>query len=69
MAIEATIRKWGNSFGVLLPKNFVERKQLKENDVILIDVVKEADLSDVFGSLKMGMSGQEFKDMVRKGWD
>ena len=69
MAVEAKVRQWGNSLGVILPKQFVEHEELHEGDVILLDVVKEADLSDIFGSLPRKMSGQEFKDMVRKGWE
>jgi len=69
MATEVLIRKWGNSIGVVLPKEFVKDNGLKENEKVLIDVVKEADLTKLFGSLKRKMSGQAFKDMVRKGWD
>lgn len=70
MAIEVSIKKWGNSMGIILPKNLVETQHLKENDKIIIQVVKKADFSDIFGLLKKRkMSGQEFKDMVRKGWD
>tara|TARA_Y100000034_G_scaffold89696_1_gene107975 strand:+ start:1305 stop:1415 length:111 start_codon:yes stop_codon:yes gene_type:complete len=29
---------------------------------------KGANLVDVFGVLKRKMSGQKFKDMLRKGW-
>jgi len=68
MATEVLIRKWGNSIGVVLPKEFVKDNGLKENEKVLIDVVKEADLTKLFGSLKRKMSGQAFKDMVRKGW-
>ncbi len=70
MAVEVIVKKWGNSMGVILPKELVERQRLKEKDTIFIDVVKEVDLSDIFGSApKRIMSGQRFKDMVRKGWD
>ncbi len=70
MAIQVTIKKWGNSMGAIFPKGFLEEKNLKENDKVVIEVVKEADLSHLFGSLKgVRMTGQQFKDMVRKGWD
>ena len=69
MAVEVTIKKWGNSMGVILPIEMLEKKGLKENDKIQIEIVKEADLSHLFGTLKTGMSGQKFKDMVRKGWN
>ena len=68
MAIEVTVKRWGYSMGVVLPKQIVEEGKLRENERILIEVVKEADLSKLFGSLKRKMSGQEFKDMVKEGW-
>ncbi|MEK6886625.1 MAG: AbrB/MazE/SpoVT family DNA-binding domain-containing protein [Nanoarchaeota archaeon] len=68
MAEEVVIKKWGNSYGIVLPKEVMEKKHLKENEKIVIEVVKEANLQKMFGSLKRKMSGQEFKDMVRKGW-
>ena len=69
MAIQVAVKKWGNSMGVILPKKLVDEKQLKEDDIILIDVVQEADFSDDVGSLKdIKMSGQKFKDIVRGGW-
>ena len=68
MATEVMVRKWGNSIGVVFPKEFVEKKHLKVNEKIVVEIVKEADLRDIFGSLKRKASGQEFKDMVRRGW-
>jgi antitoxin component of MazEF toxin-antitoxin module len=68
MAVEATIRKWGNSLGLVLPNDFVDRENLKEDDKIVLEVVKKAELQGIFGSAKRKMSGQEFKDMVRQGW-
>ena len=68
MAIEVVVKKWGNSVGVILPKELVERESIKENEKVLLGVVKEANLEGIFGSLKRKMPGQEFKDMVRNGW-
>lgn len=71
MGIEVTVKKWGNSFGIVLPKEIVEKEGLKENKKIVINIIKQADLSDVFGSLKgkIRMSGQEMKDLSRKEWE
>ncbi len=69
MAVEAVARKWGNSIGIILPKGFVEKNHIKPKQKILLEVVKKADLSDVFGTSKIRMSGQAFKDMVREGWN
>jgi len=70
MAVEVKLKRWGNSMAVIVPNKIVEERHLKENDRIIIEVVKEADLSGMFGSLKpkRKLSGQEFKDSVRKGW-
>ena len=68
MASEVEVRKWGNSMGIILPKDIVAARELKLHDKILIDVVKKADLTSFFGSFKTKKSGQQFKDMVRKGW-
>ena len=71
MATEVIVRKWGSSLGIVLPKELVENKHLKERQKILIDVGKMADLTPVFGALKgkLKSSGQQFKDEVRKGWE
>ncbi len=70
MAIQVEVKKWGNSMGVILPKVLVEKENLEEDDKIIIEIVKKADLSAIFGSIKKRkMSGQEFKDMIRKGWE
>ena len=68
MTVALTVKKWGNSLGVVLPKEMTEKKHIHENDVIEITVVKEADIKHLFGSVKRKMSGQEFKDIVRESW-
>ncbi|MBI5553214.1 MAG: hypothetical protein HY917_00570 [Candidatus Diapherotrites archaeon] len=69
MSTEVTVKKIGNSMGVLFSKQYVEKEGLKPNQKLLLEVVKKADLADVFGSLKTKMTGQQFKDFVRKGWE
>jgi antitoxin component of MazEF toxin-antitoxin module len=71
MAVEVKLKKWGNSMAVIVPNRLIEQKRLKENDTITIEVVKKADLSNIFGTLKLdnSISGQEFKNLARKGWE
>lgn len=69
MAMEVVIKKWGNSLGAIFPKSEIEKGHLRANDKIIVEVVKKADLRDIFGTLKRKMSGQEFKDMVKEGWE
>ncbi len=69
MEAETVVKKWGGSLAVVLPKELVDNTHVGENDKVIISVRKEADLRGMFGSLKTKMTGQEFKDLVRKGWD
>ena len=68
MAVEVVVKKWGNSMGVILPKELVKEKNLKENEKISIELVREIDLSDIFGSLKgkFKMTSQQLKDEIRR---
>ncbi|MFH0863398.1 MAG: hypothetical protein V1875_10295 [Candidatus Altiarchaeota archaeon] len=68
MTVEVFVRKWGNSYGVVFPRDYVKQKGIEVNEKILVDVVREANLGGVFGTLKSSISGQDFKDEVRKGW-
>lgn len=67
MEVEVTVKKWGNSLAAILPKDLVEKEHLKENEKIRLLIVRPADLSDIFGTLKRKMSGQEFKNFIREG--
>jgi len=71
MAVEVKLKRWGNSMAVIVPNKLVEERNLKENDSIVIEIVKKADLSDIFDSLKSKrkLSGQDFKDLAREGWN
>ena len=68
IGIEVKVKKWGNSMGVILPKWVVEKEKLKENQKIRLSIIKETDLSDIFGVLKgkLKISAQKFKDEMRK---
>lgn len=72
------IKKLIEIYGVLIieelknhaeTKKIAEQQYLKEEDIIPALVVKEANLSHLYGSLKgkIKMSGQKFKNLARKG--
>lgn len=69
MATEVVLKKWGNSIAAIFPKEFIEKEHLKVNQKISIQILKKADLRDIFGTLKTKMTGQQFKDMAREGWE
>ena len=65
----AIVQKCGNSLGIKLPKELVEKQQIKEGVILSLPIViKKADISKIFGSIKTGVSGQKFKDRAREGW-
>lgn len=69
MTATVVVRKWGNSLGITLPKELVEGQNIKAGDVLSLPlVIKKADLSKIFGSLKTGENSQKFKDRAREGW-
>ncbi len=69
MTTTLEIKKIGNSLGLILPKELIKTKHLKQKERVTIEIVKEVDLRNVFGTLRRKMSGQSFKDMVREGWE
>ncbi len=68
MASQTFLKKWGNSLAVIIPREEIRKKNLSENDRVRVEIFKEADFSDVFGTLKTNITGQEFKDEIKKGW-
>ena len=71
MEIIATkLRRWGNSFGVVIPSETVIKEKLKENDPIEILIVRDASkvMKETFGMLKgkTKKTAQQMKDELRE---
>lgn len=64
-----TVKKWGSSMAVIIPKEIVKTQDIKEGDDIVLHVFKKGDLSDIFGTLKTKLTGQQLKDLSRKEWE
>ncbi len=61
------VKKWGNSFGVVLPANIVKAKNLKEGSELTIMIKEKNELKRAFGSLKnWNVNAQKIKDEIRK---
>ena len=69
MGTEVIVMKWGNSLGVILPEQLVKKEKLKENEKILVNIVKESKIKSLFNTLPRKLTGQKFKDLVRQGWE
>ncbi len=51
MPIEAELKAWGNSLGVIIPADEVKKLQLKKGDTVKIEVIKKKRI-DGFGIAK-----------------
>ncbi len=52
--IESKIRKWGNSYGVLIPKEEIEKENLRDNETVIVVIKRKmAPAKELFGSLKI----------------
>ena len=68
--IETKVKRWGNSFGVIIPSETVEIKNIKENDKIKVLIIKDSKeaLRKTFGLLKGKITKptQQIKDELRR---
>lgn len=68
--IECTTKKWGNSVGIVLPKDLVDNENIKINEKVVIDIKKVHKAKDFFGMLPNWKADtQKIKNELRKGWD
>jgi len=52
MNISVEVRKWGNSMGVLIPKDVAKKLHFNVGDKVILDVQKRGTiLKELFGSL------------------
>ena len=69
MATEATVREWGGSLGVIIPRSLVHREDIKPGEKVIIEIRKKAPLKEFFGALKGAkIDSQKMKDESRKMW-
>ncbi|MBI2444857.1 AbrB/MazE/SpoVT family DNA-binding domain-containing protein [Candidatus Micrarchaeota archaeon] len=66
--MQGVIKKWGNSYGILLPKNVLEKGHFKEGQKVeLLINPKTNILKKTFGMFKdFPLSGQQVKDEARR---
>ena len=70
MEIESKIRKWGNSYGVMLPKQFLESEHLQEEDIVKVNIVsKKADIGKLQGLWRFKRPIKEIMKDIKEGYD
>ena len=69
--VEAKVRKWGRSFGVVIPKEKIKEEGIKENETIKLLIAKRSNvLKETFGTFKFKKTTQEMLDEIDKeSWD
>ena len=68
--VNAVVKKWGNSYGVILPVKIVRENDLTENEIIEIQIKKKIrNIKALYGTLKLDKSTQKIKDELREGWN
>jgi antitoxin component of MazEF toxin-antitoxin module len=65
---ESKLKKWGNSFGIVVPKRILNEEGLNENFKVQVMIKTEkSPIKKAFGSLKgWKIDPQKFKDEARK---
>ncbi|MEK6847315.1 MAG: AbrB/MazE/SpoVT family DNA-binding domain-containing protein [Nanoarchaeota archaeon] len=66
---KAKIKAWGNSLGIVIPKEIIIKEELQENDEVKITISKKNTLEGFFGKGKgIKINTQKMKDEARKEW-
>jgi bifunctional DNA-binding transcriptional regulator/antitoxin component of YhaV-PrlF toxin-antitoxin module len=52
MSVYVKVKRWGNSFGVVIPKETAEELAIHENEEVEIEIKKSRHLSEFYGALK-----------------
>ena len=73
--IQCKIKKWGNSIGILIPKESAEELHLKEGEEVVVDIARrENPLKELFGfGKRMGVKitekdFREHRKMLESKW-
>ncbi|MBS3092203.1 hypothetical protein J4466_02180 [Candidatus Pacearchaeota archaeon] len=68
--IETKVKRWGNSFGIIIPSETITSKRIRENQEISVIILEDSKkvLEETFGSLKnkLKKSSQELKNELRR---
>jgi antitoxin component of MazEF toxin-antitoxin module len=66
--VKSKLKRWGNSYGVVVPKEIVKKEGLKEGELVEISVRRAADVRRLFGKYQF-KDLQAQKEAMREGWE
>jgi len=68
--IACKIKEWGNSIGIIIPRDVAREKGIKAEDEVLVEIekknTKKTVLQELFGSLKTKKTTEQILKEVRK---
>ncbi len=67
MLTRSRLRRWGNSLGVIVPKELVRREGLREGEEVEVQVRRVSDIRALRGKFPI-RELQKAKEEMRKGW-
>ncbi len=67
MIAKSRLKRWGNSYGVIVPKRLVEEEGLKEGEEVEVSVSRIVDIKSLRGRFPVENLQRE-KEEMRKGW-
>ena len=69
--VDAVVRKWGRSLGVVIPKEKIDEEKIKENETVTLLLGKKTNvLRETFGTMKFKRTTQEMlNESDREDWD
>jgi antitoxin component of MazEF toxin-antitoxin module len=64
---EAKVKKWGNSFGIIIPKEIIDKQQIKEGITVKINIQtkNKSTAGDIFGILKKKLN-RDTDDLLKE---
>ena len=69
LQFKATAKEWGNSIGIVLPKDIVTKEHISPNEEITVEIKSKNILRETFGTLKeWKIDSQKAKNELRKEW-
>ncbi len=68
---EAQLKRWGRSFGIVVPMEKIRLAKLRENEKIEVKINKEKNvLRETFGTFKLKRSVEEIlREGDKESWD
>ena len=68
---ETKPKQWGNSLGITIPKDIVEKEKITQDKKIRVLIIGSGmdEIRKTFGTLKFNKSTQKIMDEIDEGYD